>query len=210
MGDLDKTNEELIIELHELQQAYHSLKASIETDMLSRNRTKEELRASEERFQLLFNNAPLGYQSLDFDGNFIEVNQQWLSTLGYEREEVIGKWFGDFLTPAFKDGFRLRFPIFKAQGKIHSEFEMVHKNGSVLFIAFEGRIGYDLNGVFKQTHCILQDITQRKQAEEKLRESFEEYRNLIEFSPIAMSIIHDWKTIYFNPAAVDLFGAKKQ
>jgi len=56
----------------------------------------EALKASEERFQLLFNKTPLGYQSLDFDGNFIEVNQQWLDTLGYEHEEVIGKWFGDF------------------------------------------------------------------------------------------------------------------
>ena len=36
------------------------------------------LKESEERFQLLFNKAPLGYQSLDFDGNFLEVNQQWL------------------------------------------------------------------------------------------------------------------------------------
>jgi PAS domain S-box-containing protein len=115
----------------------------------------------------LFNNAPLGYQSLDFGGNFIEVNQQWLDTLGYEREEVIGKWFGDFLTPAYQDGFRKRFPIFKAQGHIHSEFEMVHKNGSVLFIAFDGKIGYDLNGNFKQTHCILQDITKARLAQRK-------------------------------------------
>ena len=48
---------------------------------------------------------------------------------------------------------------------------MVHKNGNKLFIAFEGKIGYDLNGEFKQTHCILQDITERKQAEEALRKS---------------------------------------
>jgi PAS domain S-box-containing protein len=107
----------------------------------------------------------LGYQSLDFDGYFIDVNQRWLDTLGYTLEEVVGKWFGDFLTPSYRDGFRQRFPIFKAQGKIHSEFEMVHKNGQVLFIAFEGRIGYDSKGEFQQTHCILQDITEQKKFE---------------------------------------------
>jgi hypothetical protein len=127
------------------------------------------LKESEGRFQLLFNKAPLGYQSLDINGNFIEVNQQWLDTLGYEREEVIGKWFGDFMTPKSKILVKERFPLFKAQGKIQTEFEIVHKNGSVLFIAFDGRIGYDLKGDFKQTHCILQDITERKKAEQELK-----------------------------------------
>ncbi len=168
MNIQDKTKEELINELQELQQTHDALKNLYEADIIEKKNTIKALRESEERFQQLFNRAPLGYQSLDFDGNFVEVNQQWLDTLGYEREEVIGKWFGDFLTPAYTDGFRERFPIFKAQGHIHSDFEMVHKNGSVLFIAFDGRIGYDLNGAFKQTHCILQDITERKQLEEKL------------------------------------------
>ena len=137
----------------------------------------KELQAVQERaeqFQLLFSKAPLGYQSLDFDGNFIDVNQRWLDILGYKREEVIGKWFGDFLTPAFHNSFHEQFPIFKAQGKIHSEFEMVHKNGSVLFIAFDGRIGNDLKGDFKQTHCILQDITERKQSELLIQRKTEE------------------------------------
>jgi len=132
------------------------------------------LKESEERFQLLFQKAPLGYQSLDFDGNFIEVNQQWSDTLGYTRQEVVGKWFGDFLTPAYQDGFRERFPIFKSQGFIHSEFEMVHKNGSILFIAFEGKIGYKPSGDFLQTHCILQDITEQKRNEVLIRRKTEE------------------------------------
>jgi PAS domain S-box-containing protein len=45
---------------------------------------------------------------------------------------------------------------------------------------------------------------------EALQASEEQYRNLIELSPVAMAILHDWKTIYFNPAAVQLFGAKTQ
>ena len=134
------------------------------------------LLASEDRFQQLFHKAPVGYQSLDFDGNFIEVNQQWLDILGYKREEVIGHWFGDFLTPTYRDGFRKRFPLFKEQGHIHSEFEMSHKNGQTLFIGFEGKIGYTNTGEFKQTHCILQDITERHLMEMKLEEAEDRYR----------------------------------
>ncbi|NTW24892.1 MAG: PAS domain S-box protein, partial [Lentimicrobium sp.] len=165
------------------------------------------LKESEDRFQLLFNKAPLGYQSLDFDGNFIDVNQQWLDTLGYEREEVIGKWFGDFLTPVNQDGFRERFPIFKAQGYIHSEFEMVHKAGSILFISFDGKIGTDEDGNFKQTHCILQDVTEKKRAEEMLRESEERYRLLADNLPdIIYSLNGEGNIVAINSSAFERYG----
>lgn len=36
----------------------------------------------------------------------------------------------------------------------------------------------------------------------------EDFRNLIGISPVGMAVIHEWTTIYFNPAAVQLFGAK--
>ena len=157
-------------------------------DITESKQTELALKESDERFQLLFNQAPLGYQSLDIDGNFLEVNQQWLEMLGYKREEVIGKWFGDFLTPMYQDGFRQRFPVFKAQGHIHSEFEMLHKNGSILFIAFEGRIGKDLKGNFKQTHCILQDITERKKAENALQISEEKFKKAFMTSPDSINI----------------------
>ncbi|MBK7175008.1 MAG: PAS domain S-box protein [Bacteroidales bacterium] len=198
MNDLDKSKEQLISELQELRLAHSSLKATSEAELLSHNHTEGELRASEERFQLLFNKAPLGYQSLDIDGYFIEVNQQWLDTLGYQREEVIGKWFGDFLTPAFQDGFRMRFPVFKAQGHIHSEFEMIHKEGSVLFIAFEGRIGYDFKGDFKQTHCILQDITKVRLAQKELKR--------LEWLLTSTHQPSEKKALTYNPPYGDLVG----
>lgn len=176
-------------------------------DISDRINSERALRESEERFQLLFNKAPLGYQSLDINGHFIEVNQQWLDTLGYNREEVIGKWFGDFLSPDYQDGFRKRFPLFKAQGHIHSEFEMVHKNGTKLFIAFDGRIGYDLEGEFKQTHCILQDITEKRKSEIALRESEEKYRMMVDLLPDAVIIHQGGRIVFANTAALRTVGA---
>ncbi len=140
-------------------------------DITERKGAEESLRESNERFHDLFEKAPLGYQSLDSDGRFIDVNVAWLETLGYSREEVIGKWFGDFLAPEYMEAFNERFPVFKAQGKVHSEFYMMHKDGSRIYVAFDGRIGNNADGSFKQTHCILKDETERKRAEEALRES---------------------------------------
>ncbi len=151
-------------------------------DITDRVRARIASAINEERFQQLFNQAPLGYQSLDRDGCFIDVNQKWLDTLGYDREEVIGAWFGDFLCPEYREAFRQRFPLFKAQGHIHSEFEMLNKDGRRQFIAFEGKIGYDKDGAFKRTHCILQDITERKRDETE-REQY--LKDLLESQRIA-------------------------
>jgi PAS domain S-box-containing protein len=138
------------------------------------------LKESEERFQLLFNKAPLGYQSLDINGCFIEVNQQWLDTLGYDREEVVGRWFGDFMPPKYQELVKINFPKFLEQGHIHSEFEMLHKDGRTLFIAFDGKIGHDTEGNFKQTHCILQDITQSKRTQDALIKSEQKHRTILQ------------------------------
>jgi diguanylate cyclase (GGDEF)-like protein/PAS domain S-box-containing protein len=178
-------------------------------DITERKKAEYELRQSEERFQLLFNKAPLGYQSLDSDGRFIEVNQQWLDTFGYIREEVIGRWFGDFLCPEYIEGFRKRFPIFKAQGFIHSEFEMLTKEGQCLYISFEGKVGYDSNGDFKQTHCMLQDITNQRKVEQALKVSEERYKYLFEYSGVGIGYYTpDGVVISFNKRALENLSGK--
>jgi PAS domain S-box-containing protein len=164
--------------IQELNDANNNLEKNVKEKTEELERGYKFREDSQEHFPDVFNNTMLGYQSLDINGHFIDVNQQWLDTLGYERNEVIGKWFGDFLSPMYQDGFRKRFQLFKAQGHIHSEFEMKHKNGSILFIAFDGKIGNDLNGNFKQTHCILQDITEKRKSDVALKESETQYKNL--------------------------------
>lgn len=72
---------------------------------------------SEDYYRELYEKSPLGYQSLDCDGNFLIVNRAWLDVLGYSRGDVIGKWFGDFLAPEFRDAFAKDFPCLKSAVK---------------------------------------------------------------------------------------------
>ncbi len=176
-------------------------------DITEQMEAEKMLLQSEEKFRMLFDKAPLGYQSLDIDGCFIDVNQQWLAMLGYTREEVIGKWFGDFLSPVYQNGFRERFPLFKEQGYIHSEFEMVHKNGAKLFIAFDGKIGYCKDGEFKQTHCILKDITLQRQLESELAKNRELMKSLLDNTTDAIYIKDiAGKYLLFNQSAEEFVG----
>ena len=184
--DLISAKKELVLakEKEKLVEELTLANKELTIQITERKQSEKALFESEERFRLLFNEAPLGYHALDFDDNFVDVNQQWLDTLGYSRDEVIGKWFGDFLPPANQDEFRKRFPIFKAQGDFASEFEMFHKNGNKLFISFVGKIGYDNNGKFKLTHCILQDITERKRMDDELRKSEEKLNEAMKIAKL--------------------------
>lgn len=169
--------------------------------------SEENIKRSEERFRLLFERSPLGYQSLDSGGYFIEVNQAWLDTLGYTFEEVNGHWFGDFVTPIYREAFRERFPRFKEAGEVHNEFEMIHKNGSIRNVTFDGKVGYDNEGKFKQTHCVLRDISEQKKAEAELRDSEEKFRLAIQSAPFPIMIhAENGEVITINKAWSELTG----
>lgn len=132
-------------------------------------RMERALCQSEERFRLLYENAPFAYQSLDEEGRILEVNSTWPETLGYSRGEVLGRCFGDFLKPVFAEEFREIFPKLKAGGEIQRiEVDMVRNDGSEMSVALDCKVERDPMDRFKQAHCILRDITELKRSHQEL------------------------------------------
>jgi len=130
------------------------------------------LAASEEHYHALFSGAPLAYQSVDVaDRRFVEVNDAWLSLLGYRRDEVVGREIGDFLDAASLPTLVEAFPTFVNAGQINDLLlDFRRKDETTIRVQVSGRIHHTTRGGAR-THCILIDISERQRRDEARRRS---------------------------------------
>ncbi len=130
------------------------------------------LAASEEHYRALFSGAPLAYQSVDAQSRqLVEVNDAWLSLLGYRRDEVIGHSIVDFIAERSLPAFTENFAKFVADGRIDDfVVDARRKDGAVISLLVNGRVHQDVNGRLR-THCILTDISERQRVDEARRRS---------------------------------------
>lgn len=121
--------------------------------------------------QDLFDNAPAGYHSLDAAGNFVRMNQTELSWLGYTRAEIVGQMnLRQILTLQSQKTFATNFPRFKQAGRLNDlEMEFVRRDGTILPVAVNALAVYDADGNYVMSRSTVVDITERKQAEARLR-----------------------------------------
>lgn len=183
MKNTEKTKEQLLKENDILKERI----VELEKFKTRSDQTEITRKESEEKYKMIYEKTPLSYQSLDSDGNFLDVNPMWITTLGYTKKEVIGKWFGDFLHPDYVESFRNNFLKFKQIGTVTDvQYYIRKKNGEYIYISLEGRIGYTSTGEFKQTYCVFKDITEQKKAEKELLESKNQFKSLIEQAGDAM------------------------
>lgn len=133
-----------------------SLYSTIEM-ALYKHQSEKRLRESEERYRLLFENAPVAFQSLDADGHVLRVNKAWLELFGMASDEVVGRWFGELLAPGSVDRFIAHFTQFKNSPVTESiTLDVVMKDGSIMTALFKGNIAVDHRGMFEMTQCVLE------------------------------------------------------
>ena len=140
-------------------------------DVTRVKRQEKEIEESERRFRLLFEDAPIPYQSLDADGRILAVNRKWQEAMGLSRDEAVGRLFPDLLTPASREGFGEKFAAFKSKGRVEGvEFDMECADGTVIRVAFDGQWTETMEaGAPRQhSHCVFKDVTAERLAAERI------------------------------------------
>ncbi len=155
-------------------------------DITGRKENEEALRRSEEKFSRVFHTSPDSITITRLsDGRYVDINEGFTAITGYRRDEVIGKTSLELKVWA-DDGDRQKLvTAMRNTGEVaglDGRFRM--KDGTIVFALLSARI-IPLDG----ENCLLliaRDVTERRRAEEALRESEERFRSVFEHAAVGI------------------------
>jgi two-component system cell cycle sensor histidine kinase/response regulator CckA len=180
-------------------------------DIRERKKMEIELRESEEKYRSLIETTRDLIYTTDRKGFLTYLNPTIERALGYTHDEWNGKSFAQIVAPecidAVRDVFRKAMmgesiPVY--------ETDLIRKDGTRLSVEFNVTTLIDREGKLAGRYGIGRDITERKQAQEALREAHRRLDEIIEFLPDATIVIDaDSKVIAWNRAIEEMTGVPK-
>ena len=176
-------------------------------DITQRRQAEQALRVSEERFARAFHSSPAALSITRLsDGRFVDVNQSFVDLFGYSREELIGH---SALELGMYDDVKERDELMRLQreqGSVRNyELTKRHKSGHLITVI----IASDLIEFSGETYILSTrlDITERKQAEERLRQSEALFRRALEIeSAGVIMFMVDGRITFANDAFLRMSG----
>ena len=164
----------------------------------------EALRESDEKFRMLFEEAPDAIFTEALDDQIIDANAAASKMLGYTREEFQTMTVADIQAPEMRGKPGLAIQKELSQGNFFEGLDL-HKNGHTVPIEVHNHKmhikGQDI------VLSVVRDISQRKKAEEKLRESEERLKAIFLANPDPVAVYDvDGYPLYLNPAFTEVFG----
>jgi PAS domain S-box-containing protein len=178
----------------------------VSRDISERKQAEEALKESVERYQTLVDSSLTGIYVRDAN-RILFANERLRGMSGYSREELLELTFLDLIHPGDRERARKRaeLRIAGAETGVYGEYRVVTRSGDVKWVEMFGTtITYNGKPAVLGN---VNDITERKRAEEQIQASEEKYRTLFEESRDVVYLgTLEGSFLDINPAGIELFG----
>ncbi len=181
---------------------------------ITRGRLAEEAKKqAEEKFRNIFEFAVEGIYQINTKGRFITANPSMAKILGYDSVEKLIQTVTDtarqlWVVPEQREEYLGRL---RKEGFVNGfEAEYFRKDGSRIWVSLNTRAVEGPDGEVVYSEGTLEDITQRKMAEQALKESEEMFRNPVEQSPVGVYLVQNGRIIYANPRLAEMAGYSRE
>ncbi|MEO6497110.1 MAG: EAL domain-containing protein [Solirubrobacteraceae bacterium] len=165
---------------------------------------------TEELLGSAFDNAPIGMSIVGPDGAWLRINDEYCRMLGYEREELLAGTFLDITHPddvAADHAFLVAASAGERDSLDH-EKRYRHKDGSLVWMHVRTEVTRDAAGAVRYSVSHLQDVSQRRADQARLRESERTLRSVLDNTPAVVYVKgRDQRYKLVNPGFEELFGA---
>jgi len=158
-------------EIGELHRHFNDIAATVRRESSVRRHAEDALRESEERFRSAMHYSPNGMALVSTSGEYLEVNPALCGIVGYSAEELLATGFESITHPDDSAGDRVA-----TRSMLNREVETIqrvkryrHKDGRIRWVQVNSSLVLDDNGAPRYFVSQIQDITERKRADEDLR-----------------------------------------
>jgi PAS domain S-box-containing protein len=205
---VDAANRELEKRVEQRTAQLVKANKELKEEISERKRTQEELKKSEEKYRTILENIEEGYYEVDLAGNFTFFNDSIKKILGYGRDELIAMNNRQYTDQENAKKLYQAFNKVFTTGRPTKEFDwkIIRKDGSERYVEASVSVLQDARGEPMGFRGIVRDITERKEAEEALRDSKEKYRLLVDNAHDGIFIAQGGLIKFQNPKAQEILG----
>ena len=177
-------------------------------DRTERKQAEEALRKSNETLRALISASPLAIFSIDRESKVTMWNPASEEIFGWSECEVLGQYLPIIPPDKSAEHYKLREIAFSGDTLTGVEVIRQRKDGTAIDVSLSTAPVYDSGGQIKSIMAMLEDISERKRAEEALRESEERYSSLFKNNHSVMFLIdpENAAIVDANPAACSFYG----
>lgn len=170
-----------------------NLAAIVHAEREDRIRAQQALNETEERFRVLFEDAPVAYHEIDAAGILIRVNETECKLLGFSRSELIGRPVWELVAPEERDTSRIAVRRKLAGTEKLAPFtrEYIRRDGAHIMVEIHEKLITNSLGAVIGIRTVMLDITEKKLLEEQLRQA----QRLESIGRLAGGIAHDFNNL---------------